>query len=85
MFSTQLAGETDDRELVPVGPMDAQRRAQLSERIDGLQPSGGTGLYDTALAAYQFVRGRGRRLDSGGGLHIGPDQRNHVMDEPSDT
>jgi Ca-activated chloride channel family protein len=59
MFSTQLAGETDYRELVPVGPMDAQRRAQLSERIDGLQPSGGTGLYDTALAAYQFVRDHG--------------------------
>jgi Ca-activated chloride channel family protein len=58
MFSTQLDGETDYRELVPVGPMDAQRRAQLSERIDGLQPSGGTGLYDTGLAAYQFVKGR---------------------------
>jgi Ca-activated chloride channel family protein len=58
MFSTQLDGETDYRELVPVGPIDAQRRAQLSERIDGLQPGGGTGLYDTALAAYQFVKGR---------------------------
>jgi Ca-activated chloride channel homolog len=56
MFSTQLDGETDYRELVPVGPIDAQRRAQLSERIDGLQPGGGTGLYDTALAAYQFVK-----------------------------
>jgi Ca-activated chloride channel homolog len=56
MFSTQLDGETDYRELVPAGPIDAQRRAQLSERIDGLQPGGGTGLYDTALAAYQFVK-----------------------------
>ena len=55
MFSTQLDGETDYRELVAIGPMDAQRRAQLSQRIDGLQPSGGTGLYDTGLAAYQFV------------------------------
>ena len=58
MFSTQLDGETDYRELVAIGPMDAQRRAQLSQRIDGLQPSGGTGLYDTGLAAYQFVRDR---------------------------
>jgi Ca-activated chloride channel homolog len=58
MFSTQLDGETDYRELVPVGPMDTQRRAQLSERIDGLQPGGGTGLYDTGLAAYQFVKDR---------------------------
>jgi Ca-activated chloride channel family protein len=58
MFSTQLDGETDYRELVPVGPMDAQRRGQLSERIDGLQPGGGTGLYDTGLAAYRFVKDR---------------------------
>jgi Ca-activated chloride channel homolog len=58
MFSTRLNGATDYRELVPVGPMDTQRRAQLGERIDGLQPGGGTGLYDTSLAAYQFVKGR---------------------------
>jgi Ca-activated chloride channel homolog len=58
MFSTQLDGETDYRELVSTGPMDAQRRAQFVERIDGLQPGGGTGLYDTSLAAYQFVKGR---------------------------
>jgi Ca-activated chloride channel family protein len=58
MFSTQLDGETDYRELVPIGPMDSQRRAQLGERIDGLQPGGGTGLYDTSLAAHQFVEGR---------------------------
>jgi Ca-activated chloride channel family protein len=58
MFSTELEGATDYRELVPVGPIDAQSRAQLSERIDGLQPGGGTGLYDTALASYQFVKER---------------------------
>ena len=56
MFSTLLDGETDYRELAAVGPMDAQHRAELAQRIDGLQPGGGTGLYDTALAAYQFVR-----------------------------
>jgi len=68
MFSTQLDGEQDYRELVPVGPMDAERRAQLSQRIDGLQPGGGTGLYDTSLAAYQFVRD-----------HAAPDDINAVV------
>jgi Ca-activated chloride channel homolog len=68
MFSTQLDGETDYRELVPAGPIDAQRRALLSERISGLQPGGGTGLYDTALAAYQFVKD-----------HAAPDDINAVV------
>ena len=68
MFSTLVDGETDYRELVAVGPMDAERRVQLSQRIDGLQPSGGTGLYDTALAAYQFVRD-----------HASPDDINAVV------
>ena len=68
MFSTQLDGETDYRELVPAGPIDAQRRALLSERINGLQPGGGTGLYDTALAAYQFVK-----------EHAAPDDINAVV------
>jgi len=61
MFSRQLDGDTDYRELVPIGRMDEQlgggrRRAVLTERIRGLPPGGGTGLYDTSLAAYQFVR-----------------------------
>jgi Ca-activated chloride channel family protein len=68
MFSTQLDGETDYRELVPAGPIDAQRQALLSERINGLQPGGGTGLYDTALAAYQFVKD-----------HAAPDDINAVV------
>jgi Ca-activated chloride channel homolog len=61
MFSRELDGARDYRELVPIGPMreridGAQRRAVLADRINGLPPEGGTGLYDTALAAFQFVR-----------------------------
>ncbi len=61
MFSTKLVGDRDYRELVPIGPMSqqidgGQRRAVLRERIEGLPPQGGTGLYDTSLASYQFVR-----------------------------
>src|SRR4029453_7213894 len=45
MFSPQLDGAAASGEGGAVGPTDAQRRAELSQRIDGLQPSGGTGLY----------------------------------------
>jgi len=62
MFSRQLNGDQDYQELVPVGPMNQQvnglqRREALKTSIEGLPPGGGTGLYDTALAAFQFVRG----------------------------
>jgi Ca-activated chloride channel family protein len=62
MFSRQLDGDRDYRELVPVGPMNQQvngprRRDALQTAIRDLPPGGGTGLYDTALAAFQFVRG----------------------------
>ena len=61
MFSRELDGIRDYRELVPIGRMDeqvdgAKRRAVLAERIKGLPPEGGTGLYDTSLAAFQYVR-----------------------------
>ena len=61
MFSRQLDGDRDYRELVPVGPMNeqvngVQRRDALRTAIGGLPPGGGTGLYDTALAAFQVVR-----------------------------
>ncbi|MFC4562132.1 substrate-binding and VWA domain-containing protein [Nocardiopsis mangrovi] len=60
MFSTQLESGRDWRELVPLGAMDADvdgtgRLDALTEAIDGLPPSGGTGLYDTALAAHEQV------------------------------
>ncbi|GLU50357.1 VWA domain-containing protein [Nocardiopsis ansamitocini] len=61
MFSTNLEdGGQDWRELVPMGPLDAQvngspRREELTEQISGLPPGGGTGLYDTALASYEMV------------------------------
>jgi Ca-activated chloride channel homolog len=63
IFSTELDGTSDHRELVPVGPMGAtvggRRRAEvMRERIAGLQPGGGTGLYDTSLAAHERVAGR---------------------------
>jgi Ca-activated chloride channel homolog len=66
MFSTQLEGSVDHRELVPVGPMKEKlsadagqsRREVLRSRIEGLPPEGGTGLYDTSLAAYEAVSDR---------------------------
>jgi Ca-activated chloride channel family protein len=67
IFSTEQDGSKDYRELVPIGAMNAPeggqpRRNVLKERIGGLTPAGGTGLYDTSLAAYQFVKSK---LDAG--------------------
>ncbi|NUT31440.1 MAG: solute-binding protein [Hamadaea sp.] len=56
-FSTQLDGAKDHRQLVPIGPLSAQRSAMLS-KLGAIQPKqqGDTGLYDTLLAAYQTVQ-----------------------------
>lgn len=63
-FSTHLTSDTDYRELVPIGPLGARGsdpltgRQQLGGALASLQhvPGGGTGLYDTALAATRRVR-----------------------------
>ncbi|WP_234358938.1 substrate-binding domain-containing protein [Plantactinospora sp. BC1] len=56
-FSRQLDGARDYRELVPVGPLSAQRGA-LRDALAEITPkrNGGTGLYDTVLAAYRQMR-----------------------------
>jgi hypothetical protein len=56
-FSTQLDGATDYRQLVPVAPL-AEQRQQLTSALGGIKPKadGGTGLYDTTLAAYKAVQ-----------------------------
>ncbi|MEU9830558.1 substrate-binding and VWA domain-containing protein [Streptosporangium sp. NPDC048047] len=58
MFSTQRDGPKDYLQLVPMGTTGAGRIKDLRARIDGLTPDGGTGLYDTVLAAYRHVLGR---------------------------
>lgn len=65
MFSTELDDARDYRELVPLGRVGAElgagtRRDELRERLDGLIPQGGTGLYDTTLAAHRYLT---QRLD----------------------
>ncbi|MEU8380017.1 substrate-binding and VWA domain-containing protein [Streptosporangium sp. NPDC048865] len=56
MFSTERDGAKDHLELAPPAPVDAAHRKRLRARLDGLTPDGGTGLYDTALAAHDQVR-----------------------------
>lgn len=53
-FSTDLDGQRDYREIVPVGPV-GPRRAEIVEQLGQVRvkPNGGTGLYDTTLAAYR--------------------------------
>ncbi|WP_433388534.1 substrate-binding and VWA domain-containing protein [Micromonospora sp. KLBMP9576] len=57
VFSTKVDGDLDHREILPVGPLGA-RRQRLAERLAAVRvkPRGGTGLYDTTLAAYRDAR-----------------------------
>jgi Ca-activated chloride channel family protein len=53
-FSTNLIGNQDWRELMPIGPLSAQR-TQAQQVLTQLRPRADTGLYDTMLAAYKRV------------------------------
>ncbi|GAA0259667.1 substrate-binding domain-containing protein [Cryptosporangium japonicum] len=62
-FSTKQDGAKDYRQLVPIGPISGAlpdktpRRAALETAIRrDLTPKGATGLFDTTLAAYQYVQ-----------------------------
>ncbi|MEV6861594.1 substrate-binding and VWA domain-containing protein [Streptosporangium subroseum] len=56
MFSTARDGDKDYLELSPLSAVNGTQRKNLRTRLEGLTPDGGTGLYDTALAAYKHVR-----------------------------
>jgi len=57
IFSTLLDGNTDYRQLVPIGPL-ASQRTTLVAALNTVRPkpNGATGLYDTVLAAYKAVQ-----------------------------
>ncbi len=57
IFSTNLGGGLDYKELVPIGPLSASRN-QLMGALQNVQPkrNGDTGLYDTLLAGYKNVQ-----------------------------
>ena len=54
VFATQLDGDKDYRELVPVGPLETNRAKLIAALNQGAaQPAGGTGLFDTIRDAYR--------------------------------
>ena len=57
-FSANLTPASDHRELAPLTPLSPPARAKLAGALDQLAviPDGGTGLYDTVLAAVRAVR-----------------------------
>lgn len=60
-FATELDGDTDHRELVPVGEVSDQLGSQtrletLTGAVRGLTPRADTALYDTGLAAFRAMR-----------------------------
>ncbi|GAA4232953.1 Ca-activated chloride channel family protein [Streptosporangium album] len=58
MFSTKRDGDKDYLELASMNTVNDAQRKRLKAKINGLTPDGGTGLYDTSLAAYRHVRDR---------------------------
>ncbi|NGM15720.1 substrate-binding and VWA domain-containing protein [Verrucosispora sioxanthis] len=56
-FSTKVDGDRDHREILPVRPLGSQRK-RLTEALAEIRvkPQGGTGLYDSTLAAYRDAR-----------------------------
>jgi len=58
LFSTKLDGDKDYKELLPVLPISEQARTGGLEKLKAVQPlqNGGTGMYDSVLAAYQSAR-----------------------------
>jgi hypothetical protein len=64
IFSTQLRGNLDHRELVPLGPLSQPvgpltRRGAIGNALTNqvaAKPGGATGLYDSILAAFKSVK-----------------------------
>jgi hypothetical protein len=58
LFSTNLDGDKDYRELLPMLPVTEQLSTGALEKLRAVQalPNGATGMYDSALAAYQSAR-----------------------------
>lgn len=58
LFSTNLDGDKDYKELLPVLPLSEQAKNGGLEKLRTVQalPNGATGLYDSVLAAYQSAR-----------------------------
>lgn len=53
-FASEIDGSRDHRELVPITPLSTGRsRTMQAVRDLAVIPDGGTGLYDTVLAAYK--------------------------------
>lgn len=61
VFANALTPTTDYRELVPFGPLanpvgGVPRVQALLGAVNGLQAGGGTGLYNTTYAAFQYMQ-----------------------------
>ncbi|MET8148163.1 substrate-binding domain-containing protein [Actinoplanes sp. NPDC049668] len=57
LFSTEMVGKRPWKQIVPISPLTS-KRSEIQASIAQIRPKrgGGTGLYDTALAAYKNVQ-----------------------------
>ncbi|MFD0900443.1 substrate-binding and VWA domain-containing protein [Actinomadura sediminis] len=89
IFSTRMDGRRDWRETVPIGPLgerigSATRRQRILGTLTALRPKpdGDTGLYDTLLAAMEFMR-RTYKPEMINTVLVYTDGRNDDPDGPS--
>jgi Ca-activated chloride channel homolog len=81
-FSANLTPNSHYRELVPYGPLSGtvggvSRKQALAGAVQGLKAVGGTGLYDTAWAAFLAIKDRWEPNDTNAILLI-TDGKNQV-------
>ncbi|WP_200827469.1 substrate-binding domain-containing protein [Thermomonospora echinospora] len=89
LFSTKLEDEQDWRVVVPVGPLGQRigsvtRRQLILSELGRIQPkrNGGTGLYDSVLAAFRWMKD-GHKPEMVNTVLVFTDGRNDDDDSPS--
>ncbi|GLW65424.1 hypothetical protein Arub01_36680 [Actinomadura rubrobrunea] len=87
VFSTNLQGKQDWRELVSVGPLgervgSSTRRNLVLSSLGQIQPRGDTGLYDTVLAAYKKMSDS-YKPEFGNSILLLTDGKNEDADGPT--
>ncbi|GAA4151730.1 substrate-binding domain-containing protein [Actinomadura keratinilytica] len=87
VFSTNLNGKQDWREIVSLGPLgervgSSTRRNLVLSNLGRIQPRGDTGLYDTVLAAYKMMN-ETYKPEFGNSILLLTDGKNDDSDGPT--
>jgi len=75
-FSTELEGNRDYKELVPLGPVGTRRQPVLDALAGMKATNGDTGLYDTIIAGVTHLHDKGGGADDANALIVVTDGEN---------